>query len=232
MATRSMIVLDKGSFGYSGIYCHSDGYVSYVGLLLYCFYDTEYKIKQLQGLGSLSRLGMRLGHVIDFKKQQMDIDYYEQNKSQCCAYTRDRGDAFEVLNSKNLNDFCTESYLYVFRNGEWYYKGGNAKRLSKLRIALQKDKELDSKFQQYFYDMGNNDEKKILLCKLKELGICKIKEPQKYYDYTILGRYKNGVYQVKCNINNSYTNLTSDDIRTLLSERCTIDDKLKTKILG
>ena len=38
MATRSMIVLDKGSFGYSGIYCHSDGYVSYVGLLLYCFY--------------------------------------------------------------------------------------------------------------------------------------------------------------------------------------------------
>lgn len=222
MSTRSMIAVENNK-KYTAIYCHSDGYLSYVGLMLFCFYGSERMAKDLMGLGALSSIGPVLGRPVDMKKGYTDSKYYETRiKGQCVAYSRDAQQQFEVVQTSNMKDLLTESYFYVFRNGEWYYRGGEAQRLSKVSLALKKDKEIDAGLQKYIYEMCDNDHKRIFIQRLKELGICKIKET-KLYDYTILGILPNGEYKIKCNINNSYTEIDKEGILGLKEEKCTID---------
>lgn len=227
MSTRCFIVLEKPDERpksvkkYSGIYCQSDGYVSYVGLLLHCFYSDERLVSNLLGLGALSSLGPVLGYKIDLKRSYIDPEYYEKIKGQCKAYYRDSNESFEIVETNNLKDY-DETYLYVFRKGEWYYRGGEAKRLSKLSIALKADKEIDDGLENYLYNLCDNDHKRIFIQKLKELGICKIKE-QKLYDYTILGVLPNGEYRLKCNINNSVVEIDKEGILGLKEEGSTVD---------
>ena len=78
--------------------------------------------------------------------------------------------------------------------------------------------------------MCDNDHKRIFIQRLKELGICKIKET-KLYDYTILGVLPNGEYKIKCNINNSYTEIDKEGILGLQEEHCTVDMTNKNKRL-
>ena len=235
MSTRCYIVLEKPDERpktvkkYSGIYCQSDGYVSFVGLLLHCFYNDERMISNLIGLGALSSLGVVLGHKVDLKRSYFDPEYYERTKGQCKAFYRDSNDIFEILETNDLRDY-NETYLYVFRKGEWYYRGGNARRLSKLSIALKADKEINEGLENYIYELCDNDHKRIFIQRLNELGICKIKE-KKLYDYTILGVLKNGEYKIKCNLNNSYVEIDKEGILGLQEENCTIDMTNKNKRL-
>ena len=228
MSTRCMIAIEnpvvKGSKAkkYSAIYCHSDGYISYVGLMLHCFYSDERLIRNLLGLGYLSSLGPVLGKPIDMKRCYTDMDYYERVQGQCKAYHRDSHEEFLVTETNDVKSLLSEAYFYLFRNGEWYYRGGDAKRLSKVSVALKKDDEITEGLQKHIYDICDNDHKNIFIHKLNELGICKIK-PTKLYDYTILGVLPNGEYRIKCNINNSYTEIDKEGILGLKEERCTID---------
>lgn len=228
MSTRCMIAIENNTTNkavkkYAGIYCHSDGYISFVGMILHCFYSDEQLVRSLLGLGALSAIGPVLGKRIDMRKSFVDTDYYSRVVGQCRAYYRDAGQEFEVIETNDRNVFLSESYFYLFRNGEWYYRGGDAKRLSKVSVALRNDKEAcDAELQNYIYDFCDNDHKRIFIAKLKELGICKIK-PTKLYDYTILGKLPNGEYRIKCNINNSRTELDKEGIRGLIEEGSTVD---------
>lgn len=121
MSTHSMIFLQMGEDKYRGTYCHMDGYPVYVGVLLYTFYDTPEKIKELLSLGELSSLGARIGTAVDFQKRWVSKEYYNQTRGQCIAYHRDRGDPMVMpCLVKRKEELDREEYNYAFVNGKWW----------------------------------------------------------------------------------------------------------------
>jgi hypothetical protein len=101
------------------IYCHWDGYVSYNGVILDKYYNTQEKVEALIALGSLSCLSRSTecpeGHSFD-----TPVDGY------CIAYGRDRGE--EGQEASLIGDVWTypvhEEYLYFWVKEEqrWYVK--------------------------------------------------------------------------------------------------------------
>ncbi len=57
MSTHSAIIIKTGPKEYKGIYCHFDGYLSGVGLILLTHYKTKTKVLELLELGDLHSLG-------------------------------------------------------------------------------------------------------------------------------------------------------------------------------
>lgn len=68
MSTRSNIGRKNLDGSYDVIYCHSDGYPSYNGRILYEHYQNKEKIDQLIALGALSSLNEEIGerHPFDY----------------------------------------------------------------------------------------------------------------------------------------------------------------------
>jgi hypothetical protein len=103
------------------VYCHYDGYVQGgVGEDLFNHYQDESKIDALLDLGNLSGVGKEIGEKQDF------YDFPNQNPNWCLAYGRDR-------NEKNQEATIVESeeaylkeenasYIYLYKNGEWWFK--------------------------------------------------------------------------------------------------------------
>ena len=103
------------------VYCHYDGYVQGgVGEDLLNHYQDESKIDALLDLGNLSGIGKEIGEKQDF------YDFPNQNPNWCLAYGRDR-------NEKNQEATIVESeeaylkeenasYIYLYKNGEWWFK--------------------------------------------------------------------------------------------------------------
>ena len=124
MATRSRIGIknEDGTIRY--IYCHWDGYPSYVGKILEEHYDTPEKINELLDLGSLSILGEVIGEKTDF-------DYFNDDSDQCLAYHRDRGENWDHTKPRIArlpSDFMKfdsgEEYGYLFMDGKWHVTDG------------------------------------------------------------------------------------------------------------
>lgn len=95
MSTRSNIAIQRKDGTKTGIYCHYDGYIEYVGAILYENYNTAEKVEELLALGNLSSLGT-------------DID-------SCFAYHRDGGE--ELCFSDDEQEF---NYVFVEEKGIWY----------------------------------------------------------------------------------------------------------------
>ena len=55
MSTRSYICIENEDKSISGIYCHSDGYLTYNGAMLLDHYSDREKVKELISLGDLSK---------------------------------------------------------------------------------------------------------------------------------------------------------------------------------
>ena len=95
MATRCYIGIDGNPIRY--IYCHWDGYLGYVGGILYHYYSKESRIMSLIGLGNISNLEEKLD----------DVECYGEK-----AYNH-HGDYISFLNNFNVQ------YIYLFKDGEW-----------------------------------------------------------------------------------------------------------------
>lgn len=122
MSTRCAICIKIGNI-YHSIYCHSDGYPSYVGNILKNHYNKTHKIKELIDLGNISCLGK----LIEYKKLNIfDKEYKEKSKLYTFAYHRDCGEDKEYIYQgdnishliKKSNDFYCE-FLYIFENNKW-----------------------------------------------------------------------------------------------------------------
>lgn len=135
MSTNSTIFKKIKNNKYKGIYCHSDGYIGWNGILLYTFYDTEEKVKELIDLGDLSILGARIGKEIDYERRCTDEDYYNSTRGQCVAYYRDRKDAvksnFIEAQKEAINK---QSFNYLYEDGVWWVSEG--KKFILLKDAL------------------------------------------------------------------------------------------------
>ena len=132
MGTHSRIgkLLPNGQV--RSVYCHYDGYVSGgVGEELLGHYQDETKIDALLDLGNLSGVGREIGEKQDF------MDFTAQNPNWCLAYARDRGDKNqEATLAKDEDSYLREencSYIYLYKNGEWWFKDTYQDRYSGLQ---------------------------------------------------------------------------------------------------
>lgn len=130
MSTHSNIAV-KTNKGYETIYCHNDGYPSYMYPMLRDWYGTQERAEALISFGDASVIDKRLvpsqdsGHSFDNREQEV-----------CIFYHRDRGDAWEGMapvayaKEKLLNG---GSYVYIFEDGAWhvYMYGREAEDYSK-----------------------------------------------------------------------------------------------------
>ena len=117
MSTNARISFEKADGTIRSIYCHWDGYPSYVGRILSEHYDF-YNLNELMDLGDLSVLGPIT------KSSPEGWNTFNAFDDYCLAY-RDRGDsdidAKEYINMKDFEDnapYC--DYNYFYSKGKWY----------------------------------------------------------------------------------------------------------------
>lgn len=143
MSTRSYIVIEKkresGEKFYVGVYCHSDGYPSYNGRILFENYKDRAKVEKLISLGDLSSLGERIEPT---EGSGHNFEYSEREKGVCVFYNRDRGetdvDAKEVTLEELAGDIFIE-YTYIYTlDDEWkVFADSYLERMAKLEDVLQ-----------------------------------------------------------------------------------------------
>ena len=102
MATRSCIAVKLADGSFRGVYCHSDGYPSWVGRYLNDYFNSQEDAEALTALGHLSQLGVNLNETISYHKW------------------RDEPIAFatgpDIASVRNKID-C--QYAYLFADGKW-----------------------------------------------------------------------------------------------------------------
>lgn len=143
MSTRSYIVIEKkresGEKFYKGVYCHSDGYPSHNGQILFDHYQDRAKVEKLISLGDLSFLDERIEPT---KGSGHNFEYSEREAGVCVFYKRDRGetdvDAKEVTLEELADDYWIE-YTYIYTlDGEWkVFADGYLDKMAKLEDALK-----------------------------------------------------------------------------------------------
>ncbi len=125
MSTRSEIGIQNKSGVIESIYCHWDGYLEYNGLMLYLYYNTEEKVRELIKNGDLSSLSEKIE-----PDKNKEHSFHNPQKDVCVYYHRDRGEIWEQVKpsktdnitiwKKNLEKSWQE-YAYLFKNGKWYF---------------------------------------------------------------------------------------------------------------
>jgi len=118
MGTHAAIGFKNTDGTVTGVYCHFDGYVSYVGRRLFEYYNTEEKVLELLKHGNMSTLGTCVGEKHDFDNRGDQTTYYG----------RDRGDPDEETRTfSSTKEFVNEigaSYAYLFIDGQWFLVDG------------------------------------------------------------------------------------------------------------
>lgn len=123
MSTRSFIGIKENDGTIKAIYCHHDGYVSYVGAILNRYYADCEKIEKLMEVGDLSVLGV---NPID---GGWDCRTYPTNDEgfclKCLGYRSRPEDNVDFKEYKDEAEFLERvkatwaEYAYLFVDGEW-----------------------------------------------------------------------------------------------------------------
>lgn len=138
MATRSAIGIKHGSV-IKAIYCHSDGYLEYMGRTLSLYYQDSIKVNKLISMGDMSMIGAAIGnkHAFNDRSRYMENGIAEQ----CTFYARDRGEEnVEFRTFQSEQEFVTEfnageDYYYLYDQGVWYYATYKNKTFEKLEYG-------------------------------------------------------------------------------------------------
>ena len=127
MSTNCYIgIAEKENIKY--IYCHNDGYLSYVGVILYLFYKDSDKVKALIKLGDLSSMGANLEPPREIKSEDEfhrmhSILSRSARTSFVLSYKRDRHEHnlqdYHICKSK---EYVTGQgqFFYLYKNGKWF----------------------------------------------------------------------------------------------------------------
>ena len=120
MGTRSFIA-HQTDLGIMAVYCHYDGYLSYNGKLLRCYYRYPEKVAKLIALGDISSLAPEIGTQHDFM---------DRPKEQTTFFHRDRGENWERCKPRHFatQDSLMEAaadcgceFIYLFDGWKWRY---------------------------------------------------------------------------------------------------------------
>lgn len=85
MSTHATIAIRNVDGSVESVYCHFDGYTSYVGTCLLEHYNSEDRVRELLKEGHMSSLGIRIDPVGLHS-------YDDQENGTCVFYGRDRGE--------------------------------------------------------------------------------------------------------------------------------------------
>ena len=123
MSTNCRIGYQTEDGKYDSIYCHWDGYETYVGALLIKSYTTIERIKELLSYGDAS-----------------SIDAVMED---CVFYHRDRDEDWDAVKPKIL-DFedvrhIIQEYNYCFIDGVWYCFTNDISDKYDVKTFLEKD---------------------------------------------------------------------------------------------
>ena len=143
MSTRSYICIENEDKTITGIYCHSDGYLTYNGAMLIDHYKDRKKVEELISLGDVSTLQPKL---YPKKDKCHSFEYDERQEGVCVFYGRDRGDTdiqASIVNFEELNENFLIEYVYIFGlDNKWrYFEGGkyNNTGLMEVEEGLKKE---------------------------------------------------------------------------------------------
>lgn len=114
MSTRSNIAIKRTNGSIDSIYCHSDGYLEYNGVMLNTMYINPEKVNKLIGLGDISFLERCINPD---PTTEHSFDYDKRQKYVTVAYHRDRGDKLEETSSRHYKSM--KEYLKSFEDS-WY----------------------------------------------------------------------------------------------------------------
>ena len=121
MSTNSTIAV-KIKEDYKAIYCHNDGYFSYMYPMLDTWYNSQERAEALVNLGDASFIAKRL-----CPSQDSNHHFDHPEKDVCIFYHRDRGELWRhnapAIMSKE--EVVHSYHAYIFEDGMWHaYKGG------------------------------------------------------------------------------------------------------------
>lgn len=113
MSTRSMICKETQEGKYEGIYCHSDGYLTYNGAMLLDYYNSKERVDELLSIGDISCLLPKI------KPNPLEEHSFDNRQEDVCvAYGRDRGEIGTEAKEVSLEDINNPAswieYCYVF----------------------------------------------------------------------------------------------------------------------
>lgn len=141
MSTASSISIIHKNGTVESQYCHHDGYISFVGKILYLHYQDVLKIKELISLGNMSSLGPNIS-----PPSGVLHDYNNSVKDVCVFYGRDRQeDDNGPKKYTSFESFMKKSFSYEFnyifheKRNHWYLIEPHSKKLKKLSTLLLND---------------------------------------------------------------------------------------------
>jgi len=130
MGTRSSIAVNHNGV-IKAVYCHYDGYLSWVGQILLTHYHSA-KANNLVALGNVSSLGTDIGEAHDFERLDTMCEYTEEGwRTDTNFYDRDRGEENQEwrcfhCESDWIDHFESAGceYFYLMDGGVWYVTQG------------------------------------------------------------------------------------------------------------
>lgn len=122
MSTRSGIGFVQEDGTIKGVYAHSDGYLSGVGLTLLEHYNTLEKVEELLSYGDISSLGDTVGekHNFNVRDVQFTTFYMRDRDEEGCEAKEYSGTNAYLKGSVNRS----AQYIYLFQDGVWKYSQG------------------------------------------------------------------------------------------------------------
>lgn len=126
MSTRCYIGIKNSDGSVDAIYCHHDGYFSYMGNMLMENYKDEKKVRELIALGDVSSVGERI-----YPTEGSGHSFENPERGVTVAYHRDRGEDYAVMHCDNIGEFWAMSnseysdvqhqYLYYPKDSSWMH---------------------------------------------------------------------------------------------------------------
>lgn len=166
MSTRSRIGIVKADGSVVSIYCHNDGYLSWVGDTLLKHYTDRAKVESLISLGDISSLhenvdpdpkGGKTKNYDSWEPKNVDANgehtFDHPQVGVVVAYARDRGEDPEDVKPRIDKDVDTfvksdvEEYGYLFtQDGTWLVIDGHVGIRQRKAVPLTTELVRDSPF--------------------------------------------------------------------------------------
>lgn len=124
MSTHAIIALDlktgNESVDCAAIYCHNDGYPSYLYHMLNNHYNDLDRVLDLISCGDASIIKKRL-----VPSENSGHSFSNPEKDVCIFYHRDRGDTWDeaavaIFKKEQLLSLKGCDYIYIFENNAWH----------------------------------------------------------------------------------------------------------------
>lgn len=141
MSTRSSMAIMYKDGTVEGHYCHSDGYLSYNGEMLYDHYKNPEKVKKLIALGDMSSLNEEVEppegecHSYDSRVSGVSV-FYKRDRNEKNCDSQKYPTIQDYLENGNFQEY---DYVFNEKKEKWYLINHDTKKLVLLSSLLLKD---------------------------------------------------------------------------------------------